>query len=85
MNYRIRLHQLHIKSGLSPWEVKKRTGIAVNTIKKYVVPAEVVQDELPVAVIRLIRFYGADWRDPAIIEIVEDDESPQIKTPLLSA
>jgi hypothetical protein len=79
MNYRIRLHNLHLKSGLSISDVRKRTGVALNTIKKYVLPAEVVQDELPVAVIRLIQFYGADWRDPTLIEIVENDESPNKK------
>lgn len=81
VKFRIRLKQIHDRTGLSPYAVWKKTGISQTTIRKYVTTDEVVQAYLPDIVVALANFYGVDWRDPSVVEIVEDD-LPEIETPL---
>lgn len=70
--FRIHLHDAHKQSGLSPWKIYKRTGIAVNTVRKYIEPKEIIADRIEGTLVALIEFYGLDWRDPSVIEVIED-------------
>ncbi len=73
--FRIRLRDAHQRSGLSAYAVGKRTGIAQNTIRKYILQESVIAYHLEGQLIDLIGFYGEDWRDPAIIEVITDNET----------
>lgn len=83
VKFRIRLKPVHEKSGMSPYKVWKKTGVAQTTVRKYVDADEVIQTYIPNVVVTLANFYGVDWRDPAIVEVIEED--PEIKTPLSPA
>lgn len=72
--FRVRLQSHHAKTGLTPYKVGKLTHVAQNTVKKYVMRDEVITDSLELAVIALSHFYGVDWRDPAIVEVIEVEE-----------
>lgn len=81
----IKLHDAHLKSGLTAYEVAKRLGLNETTVRKYT-SKEVTAEFLPNHVLQLVKFYGLDWSDPNVIEIVdtEDESSGQEKT-LLAA
>lgn len=82
--FRIKLKKAHDATGLSPYRVWKLTGVAQNTIRKYVDVDEVIADRIESVVVRLAEFYGVDWRDPEVVEVVqvgEDKDSPEIKIP----
>jgi transcriptional regulator with XRE-family HTH domain len=81
--FRINLKTAHEKTGLTYYAVAKKTGLAQNTVRKYA-ENEVVSPYLPTAVVVLAAFYGLDWRDPAVVEIVESSEDPEMQTALLS-
>lgn len=68
----VHLKAAHEASGLSKYRVSKDTGIAMNTVAKYVDEESVQLSYIPAAVLELISFYGEDWRDPKIIEVLED-------------
>lgn len=87
LRFIIKLKPLHDKTGLTPYRVAKLTKVNQTTVRKYLETDRVEADKLEMTVITLIRFYGADWRDPSIVELVEVEEESegQIKTPLLSA
>lgn len=80
MKFVIKLKPLHEHTGLSPYAVAKRINVAQNTVRKYVDTDEVVSDRLESAVLVMCRFYGADWRDPEVISVV--DEDPEMESPL---
>ncbi len=84
VKFRIRLKHIHDLTGLSTYAVWKETGVAHGTVRKYALVEEIVQAHLPNTVIILANFYGVDWRDPSVVEIIEDDDTPEIETPLLS-
>lgn len=84
VKFRIRLKQLHDRTGLTPYAVWKETGFSQTTIRKYVEVDEIVQSYLPNIVVTLANFYGVDWRDPSVVEVIEDDTTPDLGTPLLS-
>lgn len=69
--FRIHLQDAHKDKGLSPYKVALLTNVAQNTIKKYVEPEEVVVERIEGVLVSLIEFYGLDWRDPAVIEVIE--------------
>lgn len=74
----VKLKAVHNASGLSQYSVAKDTGLSLNTVKKYVgtkAPDAVEVAHIPAEVIVLCKHYGVDWRDPAIVEVVEEDES----------
>ena len=72
----IRLREAHRRSGLSAYMVAKRTGIAQNTVRKYILPESVIADRIESLVYDLTKLYGVDWRDPSIIDVIEvDDET----------
>ena len=71
----VRLKEAHDKKGLSPYAVAKQTGVAINTVARYADQDAVVSKHLAVSVIKLCDFYGLDWRDPSVVEVVEDTET----------
>lgn len=74
--FKISLHNIHRERGLSVYRVAKISGMNKNTILKYVSNGDVVTERLESAVLDLAAFYGADWRDPSIIEVIEvNDEA----------
>ena len=85
MKVLIKLKDAHEKSGLSAYAVAKELNLNGNTVRKYVQQDNVMQ-YIPVHVIQLAKFYGVDWRDPEIVEVIEEsgDDSPETKT-LLAA
>lgn len=80
----IKLSKLHNDSGVSVYGVHKATGLAYNTVNKYV-HGDVVSENLPHQALVLIAFYGGDWRDPSVVEIIEVDDEEEIKTPLAAS
>lgn len=82
----IRLKPIHEKTGLSPYAVAKKINAVQNTVRKYVDSDEVVTDRLESVVLELCDFYGVDWRDPSIVEVVgELEESPESESLLIPA
>lgn len=73
--FRIKLGEIHKQTKLSPYMVAKQTGLAQNTVRKYVEVDEIVVDYIPSSLITLTGFYGVDWRDPAIIEVIEAEDA----------
>lgn len=73
----IRIKALHDKTGLSPYMVAKESGVAQNTVKKYVEEEEVIVERFENTLLALLRFYGADWRDPKVADVIEVDESEE--------
>lgn len=83
--FKINLKPIHDASGLSCYEVAKRlresfgVSISKTTVGKYA-DGEVTQKQLPDVVVILCEFYGVNWRDPSVIQIVDVDETPEIKS-----
>ena len=82
----VKLKEPHEKSGYSAYEVAKRLGLNASTVRKWVT-SNVEAEFLPDHVLKIVNFYGLDWRDPNVIEVieVEDDSSGQLKTVLATA
>ena len=74
------LKSAHERTGMSPYAIAKKTDIAINTVVKYTEDDVVETKQLWGIVVKLCEFYGLDWRDPNVIEVVE--ESPEKRTPL---
>lgn len=72
----IKLHQVHRERGLSVYRVAKSTGINKNTVLKYLANGDIIIGRLESHVLELAKFYGVDWRDPAIIDVVEVNGEP---------
>jgi transcriptional regulator with XRE-family HTH domain len=83
--FRIKLRAAHEATGLTPYRVAKETGIAQATVRKYIERNSIEADYLPLTVIRLAEYYGVDWRNPSVIEVIEDESDPEISTPLLAS
>jgi hypothetical protein len=82
----VKLKGPHDKSGLSAYEVAKRLGLNAVTVRKWV-SKDIEAEFLPDHVLKIVHFYGLDWRDPAVIEVIDsgkDESSGQAKT-LLAA
>lgn len=78
-HYIIKLKGAHKNANLTPYAVARDTGLNYNTVNKYL-SKDVETDVLPAHVITLCEFLHLDWHDPAVIEIVNEDESSgQIK------
>lgn len=76
----VKLKDHHDKTGLTPYAVAKQSGLNYNTVNKFV-SSYVELDRLPAHVLTLIEFYGLDWHDPTVIEVLSEDKpSGQIKT-----
>lgn len=81
--FKINLHDAHKKSGLTIYAVAKSLDMNFNTVNKYV-SENLTVERLSPEVKKLAAFYGLSWTDPSVIEIVESDEDPEIKS-LLAA
>lgn len=69
----INLKDVHEKSGFTSYYVAKQLGLNQSTVRKYT--TQIIEtDELLSHVITMADFYGVDWHDPAIVEIIEGDE-----------
>lgn len=88
--FRINLKDAHEKSGLTSYAVAKQLNInspdkpivTESTVRKYATRI-VETDVLLSYVILMAEFYGVDWHDPAIVQVIEEDESEgQMKAPL---
>lgn len=77
MKFVVRLKKAHEATGLSPYAVWKNTGVAQNTILKYVATDEVFADRIEMPVIRLAEFYGLNWRDTSVIDVIKDEVGAQ--------
>lgn len=77
----IKLQKAHEDFGWSTYAVAKELGLAYNTVNKYV-SSNVISDTLPTQVIQLAEFYGVDWKDPAVVEVIEDSDDTQPITPI---
>lgn len=69
----VKLKDVHEKSNKTIYRVAKESGVVYNTAKRYVTNW-VETDFLSPEVIQLAEYYGVDWRDPAVVEIIEVDE-----------
>lgn len=72
--FRVRLGQIHNKSGLTQYAVIRDTGINKNTVRRYIRDDEVLVDKIEIPLILLIQFYGLDWHDPAVLDFVEVED-----------
>lgn len=82
--FRIKLNEVSAADprNLTPYAVAKRLGLNKNTVNKYLTE-EVETDELLSHVLQLAEFFGADWRDPDVIEVIEEgDVDEEIENPL---
>ena len=77
----IKLKDVHEQSGKSIYRVAKETGLVYNTVSKYVT-TYVVAEKLTSEVIQLAAYYGANWRDPAVVAIIEEEADTQQFEPL---
>lgn len=84
--FKVKLRAVHQASGLTAYAVAKLTNVAINTVKRYAENEEVVLAHVPPAVVTLAEFYGVDWRDPKVVEVIEGGAStPEMQTALLPA
>jgi hypothetical protein len=72
--FKIKLKAAHDKTGLTAYMVGKRTGVAINTVSKYITHDEIIVDYIPATVVKLAEFYGLDWRDSKVIEVIDTPE-----------
>lgn len=70
----VKLNQVHRARGLTVYRVAKSTGINKNTVLKYLGGEEIITDQLSHHVLALSKFFDVDWRDPAIVDVIEVDE-----------
>lgn len=79
----IKLKNVHEQHGLSPYAVAKKLDLNQNTVRKYLTE-DVETDELLSHVLMLIDFFDLDWKDPAVIEVIEaeEDDTKEFKAPL---
>jgi hypothetical protein len=75
IKFRVRLKDVHQATGLSLWAVHKNSGVALNTVKKYVTPQDLVADRIEGALVSLLKFYKLNWRDPSVIEELQVEEN----------
>jgi hypothetical protein len=79
---RIKLNEVHERSGLSFYRVAKDTGLPMNTVMRYGKEVAIMQSLSNSAII-LCNYYGVDWRDPSIVEMFEDEHNPEAEAPAL--
>ncbi|MEM6281603.1 MAG: helix-turn-helix transcriptional regulator [Chloroflexota bacterium] len=85
--WRVSLKSAHEKSGLTGYAVAKQTGLSESTVHRYINDDFVLMKNLAPAAKILADFYGVDWRDSDIVEVVLEEDNgesaPEIKTPAL--
>lgn len=70
--------------GLTIYRIAKDTGVSFNFVKKFAA-GDVKTPYVTSEVVQLCKYFKLDWRNPEIVELMEnkeDDSSGQIKTPL---
>lgn len=72
----IKLKDAHDRSGKTIYQAAKESGLVYNTVRKYVLDY-VQADKLTPEALHLAEFYGVDWRDPSVIEIIEEGDDTQ--------
>lgn len=76
----VRLKSAHDEKGMSPYAVSKKLGIAQNTVIRYTAEDSVITTKVEPSLMKLIRFYDLDWRDPEVLSFFpvenEEDENP---------
>lgn len=70
--FRIRLKEIHDKKGATVYRVAKDTGLSITTVRKYAEAQFVDSTYIPAVVASLCDYYGVNWRDPLVIEFIED-------------
>lgn len=85
MKFVVRLREAHLASGLSKYRVARDNKVSDNTISKYVDEDFVSFGQLPTQVIKLCEYYGVDWRDPQIVQIIEDGSEDELSGQLREA
>lgn len=81
--FRIKLQTAHIKSGKTAYAVARDLNLNQGTVRKYA--TEIVETEwLPAHVIQLADYYGVDWRDPDVVEVIEEDSEEDERKDLLA-
>lgn len=75
--FKIKLKHIHDKyadeHGITAYGVAKRTGIHENTVRMFV-SDDVIRQSVSIQVVKLCEFYGVDWKNPDIVEVIEVDE-----------
>lgn len=80
LKFRVSLKQVHEQTGLTHYAVAKRANVAINTVVRYTEKDVIELDRIESSLVRLLDAYGLDWRNPAVVEIVDCDENPEIKS-----
>ena len=81
--FKVKLKAVHEQTGQTAYSVAKATELAQNTVRKYTAE-DIIIDYIPTTVVTLCQYYGVDWRDPEIIEVIEDESDPSISNPALA-
>lgn len=68
--FKIQLKNAHEEKGLTVYAIAKQLKLSQTTVRKYIDQA-VLSSYLPTVVIDLANFYGVDWRDPSIVDVVD--------------
>lgn len=79
VHFRINLKDAHERSGVTAYQVAKETGLALGTVYKYSRSSDIKTDRLENPVIVLAQYYGVDWRDPAVVEVVYQNGNDDAK------
>lgn len=85
MRFIVRLRETHIASGLSKYRVARDNNVSDNTVSKYVDEDFVSFGQLPTQVVKLCEYYGVDWRDPTIVEVIDDSSEDELSGQLKEA
>jgi transcriptional regulator with XRE-family HTH domain len=68
------------KQHWTAYAVAKQLGLNQTTVRKFM-SGHVVMEYLPNHVIQIAEFYGLDWHDKSVVEVIEESLG-QIKAPL---
>ena len=82
--FKVKLKGIHEESDITLYRVSKDTNLPLNTVKRYA-KHEPIISRLEATVLTLCEYYGVDWRDPEIVEVIdEDEESLEIESLLVA-
>jgi predicted transcriptional regulator len=78
--FKIKLKPAHDAKGLTAYAVAKALRLSQATVRKYVDAKDgVTSSYVPAVVVRLAEFYGVDWRNPEIVEVIEESDDPSAR------
>jgi len=72
MKFRVKLHDLHWKSGRTVYRVAKDLGISRATVHRYVDNPIVEVDRVELCVVQMASYFGVHWKD--VVEVIEQEE-----------